>query len=68
MRRWREDQAWKLGELRAARRDLVILAGEWRAGCDCPPGPAECPVCRDRRTRAGRLESIAALVGTLARG
>jgi hypothetical protein len=68
MRRWREDQAAKTAELRAARRELVTLAGEWRAGCDCPPGPAECPVCSDRRARAAQLESIAGLVGSLARG
>ena len=52
MRRWREGQAARLAELRAARRDLVAIAGELRAGCDCPPGPASCPVCCNRRMRA----------------
>ena len=68
MRDYRASQAARLNELIDAHRKLVILAGEWRAGCDCPPGPAECPVCHDRRARAAQLESIAGLVGTLARG
>jgi hypothetical protein len=57
-----------MAELRAARRKLVIMAGRLRAGCDCPPGPAQCPVCRSRRADAEELESIAGLAGSLARG
>ena len=68
MRDYRAAQAARLAELRKSVRELVTIAGEWRAGCDCPPGPAECPVCSDRRARAAQLESIAGLVGSLARG
>ena len=68
MRQFRAGQAALVAELRAACRDLVIIAGELREGCDCPPGPAGCPVCVNRRTKAGQLESIAGLVGSLARG
>ncbi|MGH3283228.1 MAG: hypothetical protein ACRDPD_00830 [Streptosporangiaceae bacterium] len=68
MRGWREQQAGHLAELRAAVRDLVVIAGELRAGCDCPPGPAGCPVCAGRRANAGRLEQIAGLAASLARG
>ena len=68
MRRWREGHAARLAELREARRQLVTIASELREGCDCPPGPAGCPVCVNRRTKAGQLESIAGLVGSLARG
>lgn len=68
MRDYRAVQTARTAGLQAAVRDLVVMAGELRAGCDCPPGPAECPVCRGRRARAGRLEEIAGLAGQLARG
>lgn len=68
MRDYRAGQAERMAELRAAVRYLVTLAGELRAGCDCAPGPAECPVCRARRACAQRLEAIAGLAGSLARG
>lgn len=65
-RAWRADQAALRAQLPRAVSELVTMAGEFRALCQCPPG-AGCPECADRRARAARLERTAMLIAPLAR-
>ncbi len=66
MRQWREDQAERRAQLPEAVRRLVIMAGELRAACACPPGGG-CPDCQNRRDHAAALEDVALLIAPLAR-